>query len=58
MALTSQGQRIAKTEPADAFGKLYLTPEEMVAVPQVDAAMRRDLAALYDYDSMDTVGPL
>jgi len=55
--LTSNGMRIARIEPVDAYLKPYLTREEMLAMPQADAAMRADLEALGSADT-DTVGPM
>jgi len=55
--LTSQGQRIARIMPVDAYLKPYLTRDELMALPQADAKMRLDLAALGSVET-DTVGPL
>ena len=55
--LTSQGSRIARIVPVDAFLKAYLTRDELLAVPQADAKLKADLAALGSVDT-DTVGPL
>jgi len=55
--LTSQGQRIAHIMPVDAYLKPYLTRDELMALPQADAKMRSDLAALGSVET-DTVGPM
>jgi len=55
--LTSQGQRIARIEPVDAYLKPYLTRDELMAVPQADPQLRADLAALGSFET-DTLGSL
>ncbi|MDR1295765.1 MAG: type II toxin-antitoxin system prevent-host-death family antitoxin [Bifidobacteriaceae bacterium] len=54
--LTSRGERVARIEPIDSARRPYLSPHEVMAFPQADAALRRDLALLGD-ESSDTVGP-
>ena len=55
--LTSQGQRIARIEPIDAYLKPYLTRDDLMTIPKADPQLRVDLAALGSFDT-DTVGQL
>ncbi|MDR1790528.1 MAG: type II toxin-antitoxin system prevent-host-death family antitoxin [Propionibacteriaceae bacterium] len=55
--LTANGVPVARLEPVESFLKPYLTPSEVLAIPQADAGLRAELAALGD-EASDTVGPM
>jgi prevent-host-death family protein len=55
--LTSNGIRIARIEPVSAHKRAFLAPVDVLGVPQADAGLRADLAAMGD-QATDTVGPL
>lgn len=55
--LSVNGQRVARIDPVDAYLKPYLSRDEVMALPQADAGLRDDLAAMGS-DDTDMVGPL
>ena len=56
MVLTSHGERIARIVPL-SNRRAYLTPTEVLGVPQADAGLRRDLAELGE-DDLEGMGPI
>ncbi|MDR2896152.1 MAG: type II toxin-antitoxin system prevent-host-death family antitoxin [Propionibacteriaceae bacterium] len=56
VVLTTRGTPIAKIVPLGSRRKSFLTPTEIVSIPQTDAAMRQDLASLADdTDSLEPI---
>jgi len=57
VVLTSRGDPVARSLPMAPEHRPYLTPMEVLAIPQADPGLRRDLARLGG-DDTDQLGPI
>ncbi|MCL2785187.1 MAG: type II toxin-antitoxin system prevent-host-death family antitoxin [Propionibacteriaceae bacterium] len=57
VVLTSRGEKIAQITAIDHPRRKFLTPQEVMGIPQTDPRLRTDLAALGN-DDTDTLGPI
>jgi prevent-host-death family protein len=57
VTLTSRGEQIARIEPLAGHKHPFLSPTDVLGIPQADAGLRDDLAALGG-DSTDELGAI
>jgi prevent-host-death family protein len=55
--LTSRGEQVAQIVPIKPTRRLFMTRDELMAIPQTDPGLREDLARMGD-DETDFVGYL
>jgi len=53
VVLTSRGEHIARIVPVQGNRRPFLTPADVLGVPQADAGLRDDLRSLGDDDTDD-----